>query len=340
MAKVQPLEQDIAPPEIDITSLTAEQQKHRGKNVGGSEIGCLFGCGYKSELELWLEKAGEIPSEKLEGEHIERGIFMEEGIARWCAYRTGWTLRKVHRYITHKTARGWGASLDYEIVNHPDGAGVLQVKSVSFFAGKRDWILETDAMEAPPHIELQLQHELGAVGRAWGAIGAEIGGSLKIITRQPNQRIQELIGEKVEKFWDSIERGIPPEPNPERDLTTMYRLFPECVPGKIIDRGGNEDFMSYVHDLEQARAYMKAGEALEEAAKCAILWNIKDAELVELGIIDGVPMMMTAKSGMRKGYVVEDTMTRTIRVKEKKPDKPKSKKESKDGPGTDQAAAE
>lgn len=314
----------IEPPRL--TSLSPEQEKERAVHIGGSEIACLFGCGYQTELELWLQKAEQLEKPELMGEHIEAGIFLEDGIARWAAYREGWKIRHVNRYIKHKTVAGWGSSLDYEIVGHPQGAAPLEIKNVNWFAGQKLWRLTLEDMEAPPHIELQLQHQIGATGRAWGAIAANVGGSLKTISREPNQRILDLMGEKIEKFWDSIQRGTPPEPNPDRDLETLLRLWPEAIVGKTVDLSQDPEFRTYVEALEQGKRWIKAGEAIVDAAKTSILWRIQDAEAALVGEMDGKPMVLAAPTRTRKGYVVQDTSYREIRLKELKEEKKPSRK--------------
>lgn len=299
----------------EVTSLSPEQAAARSRYVGGSEIASLFGCGYKTELELWLEKAGQLDPEPLTAEWIEAGTFMEPGIAAWVSHRTGYKLKKVTRYCTHPTVAGWGASLDYEIIDHPDGPGVAQIKRVNWFLGKKAWGLEPGEEEAPPHIELQLQHEMGAIGYEWGLIGADIGGTLRVIERPRDEGVQQAIADRVGAFWESIKAGTMPEPNPARDLATLKRLWPSAVVGKWAPF--TEDMAQMLHDLETGRAYARAGDTLAEAASTALLWRVRDAEGVQLP--DG--RVLTAKTTKRKGYVVQDTSFRQLSIAKAKPAK-------------------
>lgn len=309
-----------------VTSLSPEQAAARKRYVGGSEIASLFGCGYKTELELWLEKAGQLDPEPLTAEWIEGGTFMEPGIAAWVAHRTGYKLEKVTRHCAHPTVAGWGASLDYEIVGHADGPGVAQIKRVNWFLGKKAWVLEPGEEEAPPHIELQLQHEMGAIDYDWGLIGADIGGTLRVIERPRDPNVQLAIADRVGAFWDSIKAGTMPEPNPARDLATLKRLWPTATIGKWAPF--TDDLAQHLHDLETGRAYARAGETLAEAAATAILWRVRDAEGVQLP--DG--NILSAVVTKRKGYVVADTSYRQLKVA-----KPKAGKGSKDkGETTDE----
>lgn len=309
-----------------LNSLSAEQAAHRATHIGGSEIACLFGCGYQTELELWLTKAEQLEKPVLEGEHIEAGIFLEDGIARWAAWRHNWNIRRVNRYIEHRTVKGWGASLDYEIVGHEAGAAPLEIKNVNWFAAREGWELTVGEEEAPLHIELQLQHQIGATGRKWGAIAANANNKLMTLVREPHQRTIDAIGEKIEKFWDSIARGVAPEPNPARDLATLKRLYPEAVVGKTLDLAGDADFLKLVARLQQGRQMEKEGKALINEASCLIFARIGDAEAALIGDIDGVPRVLTAKTTFRKGYVVDDTTFRALRIVKAKEEKKPSRK--------------
>lgn len=316
---------DIIKPVSEVTSLTPEQHAARQKVIGGSEVATLFGLGYKTKLELWLEKAGEIEPEELSSEALERGVFMEPSIAAWAAHRTGYTLRKVSKHMVHPENSGWGGNLDYQVVDHPNGEAPCEIKSVNFFQGKRSWILNTDDMEAPPHIELQLHHQIGLTQANWGIIAADVGGELVIIERERSPHFLERIGEEIDEFWETIRKGEPPEPSLEKDLKTLQRLYPDHTPEKVAPL--DDDMRQYLHDLELGRQYKAAGEKLADAAKTGILWLAGDAELVDLGdwVGDGEERILSLATVHRKGFTVEPSSSRQVTIKKK----PKEKKDAK-----------
>ena len=71
------------------------------------------------------------------------------------------------------------------LVWHPSrGKGIIQVKNVAWDQSKA-W---TDD-RAPPHVEVQLQHEILAEQAAWGMIAVWIGGgTLRLYEREPSMR--------------------------------------------------------------------------------------------------------------------------------------------------------
>lgn len=317
---------------VGSTSLSAEQAEARGKFIGSSEVSCLFGVGRKSAFELWFEKTGRLQAEELDEEYIEAGIFLEKAIAKWAAHRNGWTVQKVRRHIAHKTVDGWGASLDYEIVGHEHGPAPLEVKNVAWFmatpgkGGAFNWLVDSEAMEAPPAVELQLQHQIGARGTTWGAIAANIGGNkLRCIARDRDATIQQQIADKIGWFWGLVKADTAPEPDLGRDLDTLRRLFPEASPGKVVDMTGDADVRQFVRDIKIGRQYATAGTDLAEAAMTALLWRIRDAEAVLLGDCfgDGKQWQVVAKTQKRKGYIVQDGFSRPVRIAEVKEEKEK-----------------
>lgn len=294
------------------TTLSPEQEAERKGHIGGSEIASLFGIGYQTALELFLEKTGQIAPEPLTAEWIEAGIFMEPATAAWVQHRTGYRLVNVTRYHKHPTVAGWGASLDYEIVDHPDGLGVAELKWVNWFQSRRTWQLDVDEEEAPPHIELQLQHQFGAATRAWGLIGANVSGSLKIIERAIDAPLQQAIADKVGWFMDLIRRGDPPEIDLARDLDTLKKLWPRAVVGKVIEAPPLAH--KWVMQLEAARVDKHGAEGREKEAQTALYAIVGDAEGMDLG--DG--RVLTAKTTERDGYIVAPTTFRSLRVTKKK----------------------
>jgi putative phage-type endonuclease len=311
-------DEDVIVPGSEVTTLTPEQYAERQKVIGGSEVASLFGLGYKTKLELWLEKAGEIEPEGPNNEAIERGVFMEDSIARWAAHRTGYKLQKVKDHLVHPQNSGWGANLDYRVLDDPRGSAPCEIKSVNYFAGKRAWVLARGEEEAPPHIELQLHHQMGAMQAPWGVIAADVGGQLIIVEREWDDHFQERIGEEIDEFWESIRKGEPPEPSLENDLNTLKRLYPEATPDKVytLDELG-QDMRQHLHDLELGKQYEKAGQQLKTAAQTAIWWIIGDAEMVDLGDWegDGKHKVLSAQTQHRSGHVVEPHSFRSLTMK-------------------------
>ena len=215
----------------------------REANIGGSEIAALFYrwlcpdgtevirhlyeeppegaivieclCSHTTGYRLWQQKAGRLQPAMLDGvERVDAGKFLEPALAEWAKSKWhGWPLRKVHRYIAHDQVDGWGASLDYEI--HGDGmTGVpIEFKNVDYLIFRDQWLAEGDEILMPPiHINLQLQHQMGAIGKDHGWIVTCVGGNTllrgKIMRHEPSQA---RIAQAVISFWNGVKAGIKPE---------------------------------------------------------------------------------------------------------------------------------
>lgn len=233
----------------------------RSKHVGGSEIASLFyawlmpdgseriqhifeaapagatclGClsDYKSGYRLFMEKAGRVESDFVEHERVQAGKHMEPAIAAWAQEKwPDWKLRKVRRYIQHDTVKGWGASLDYEVVepNKPP----VELKNVDWLVFKQQWSGEGEVIFMPPlHINLQLQTQLGVQSAAeYGWVVASVGGNqLKRGRFQRHAATQDKIAEAVSAFWWHLAKGKDPDPQ-FADLDTVRALYAQNLHGE------------------------------------------------------------------------------------------------------------
>jgi predicted phage-related endonuclease len=222
---------------IALTS-EAEWLAVRESYVGGSEVACLFyqylhegaiytrhlyeagpegsqplGClsPYKTGFRLWSEKAGAVMPDDLSGnERIQAGKHLEPALAAWAAEKFDLRLRKVRRYHKHDSVEGWGASLDYEV--HTTGMPPVEFKNVDWSVFQADWSADGETILAPPmHINLQLQHQIGACGADHGYVIACIGGNeLKVGKIARHEPTQTKIAQAITAFWEGVKAGIPP----------------------------------------------------------------------------------------------------------------------------------
>ena len=129
----------------------------RLRDVTSTEVSALFGLNpYITEFELWHQKKNqEIVNFEI-GERGKWGKRLEGIIAAGIAEDEGWRIRRMDEYIRQEE-KFMGASFDFEIL---DDEGILEVKNVDSFIFKDGWIVDGDNLEAPPHIELQVQSQL------------------------------------------------------------------------------------------------------------------------------------------------------------------------------------
>jgi predicted phage-related endonuclease len=244
----------------------------RQKNVGGSEVGALFGCAPDYSLShyaLWMVKSGRVPAPEVNTQRAKWGLRLEDAIANARAEEVGWGIRK-GGYITDDTTPGLGCTLDYIIDSDPDedGPGCMEVKNVDWMIHRRSWINE----EPPLHIILQHQHQLAATGYAWGEITALVGGNdLKPYRYKANPKVIKGIRQKVTEFWESIAAGESPDPDgSDGSFHALRHLYPEIL-DEAIDLSSDNELPVLCADALRLQAERLAADKEEKAIKARIM---------------------------------------------------------------------
>lgn len=250
----------------------------RVKHVGGSEIGALFDKSpWMTRFTLWHEKAGKIGSRDFGNDRTEWGKRLEPAIAQGVTDQMRWDLLNSREYYTNDLVPGMGCTLDYIVVDHIDGPGIVEIK---FVAAYSTWATDWTDKRAPTHIELQLQHQLACTGWGWGAIVVFIGqtATMHIYERVANGKVIGEIKRRVGDFWQSIADGKAPDPvGTAEEWAALRELYPEIERDKVIRI---ED--SRISDVAQMFAYgasqRKSGAEIEAAAKVKLLAVLGDAD--------------------------------------------------------------
>lgn len=309
-----------------------QDEKHwlelRTKDITSTEIGALFGIDSASyiptEFELWHRKKNNFAVDFDPNERVLWGTRLQDAIADGVAEDNGWHVRKMTEYIRDPELR-IGASFDFSIESpviadipelepgqtamlKPEdvGRGLLEIKNVDSLVHRQKWIVnDDDTMEAPLHIELQVQHQLLVSRRAFAYIAALVGGNKVIlIKREPDLAVHAAIKEKVKAFWKSIDDDIAPTPDFKRDADFISKLYGYAEVGKVIDASNDTDIEGAVRQYREVSNSIKDLEETKEGIKAQILMMIGDAEKatgngwsVSAGMIAGGPV-----SYIRKPY--------------------------------------
>ena len=106
----------------------------RKLGLGSSDAAVAVGLSpYKCPLSLWLEKTGrKEPEDISHKEAVLWGIELEPVLAQVYAKRTGYRVRRVNAVLQHPEHLFMLANLDREVVGHPDGPGILEIKTASY----------------------------------------------------------------------------------------------------------------------------------------------------------------------------------------------------------------
>jgi putative phage-type endonuclease len=267
----------------EILPSSPEQAWHelRAKHIGGSEVAALFGeHPHLTKFELWHRKAGHLLNPDLsDNERVFWGQTLEPAIAMGVSKLHGWNIRKVRRYLTHPTIDGFGGSLDYEVVAHDRGAGVLEIKTA-------DWLIVRDWQDGEPPLsyELQVQAYLAITGRSWGAMAVLVGGNdLRLFLYERRPKTIALIESAVAEFWQSIRDGKEPKPDFSADGDIIAKLYGAAIEGKSVDLSGDNRLPELIADYRRGAAMEKDGGTIKDAAKAEILTKIADAAIVTCG---------------------------------------------------------
>ena len=253
----------------------------RRQDVTSTEVSALFGASpYKTPFGLWQSKRPTYVEEPfVETNRIKWGTRLQDAIALGVAEDQGWNVRRRGVYSRIPELR-LGASFDFEILTHPDGPGILEIKNVDYLQFRDKWTDNDGVLEAPSHIELQLQAQLLVSGRSWGAIVALVAGNEpRIAIRKASAEVHTEIERAVVAFWESQRLELAPAPDFAADGKYLRQLYAHATPGKAIVNDSQEvdDLVAHYRHLTNE---IKGLEELKEATRNQILASIGDAEKV------------------------------------------------------------
>lgn len=262
----------------------AEWLAMRRQDVTSTETAALFGLSpYTTEFEVWHQKKSGEKVAFHETERMTWGKRLEPTIAQGVAEDQGWVVEPFKTYVRDDEAR-MGSSFDFRIIDAKNGDGILEIKNVDRIAFAKGWIEhESGEIEAPEHIEMQVQHQMEVSGLSWAVIAALVGGNeLKLAHRKRDRAVGKAIRQRIAAFWESIDANDPPRPDYERDYDRIVRSGLDEVTGLAVD--ADEDIESMLRDLVAAQKARKEAEAAERAAKAMILERVGSASKVRSSI--------------------------------------------------------
>jgi putative phage-type endonuclease len=308
----------------------AEWLAMRDKDLTSTEAAALFGCSpYATTYELYHRKTGQLVVDFESNDRVVWGNRLESAIAFGIAEDHGLIVEPFKVYARIPELR-MGSSFDFKIVGLVDGftgdetyrdlfrengPGIMEVKNVDGLQFKRGWIADGEIMEAPPHIELQVQHQQEVADMEWTVIAPLVGGNTPMpFVRMRDRQIGEAIREKVAEFWKMVDTGKAPDPDFNVDGSTIAALLANDN-GETIDMSDNNRLAEVVAEHAKASADFKDAETRKDAAKAEILIIIGENKTVigtgfkiSAGSVKESPgtlvepHMIGTRIGGRKGY--------------------------------------
>jgi predicted phage-related endonuclease len=277
-------------------SSEAEWLEMRKKDVTSTECSALFGCSpYSTTYQLYHEKIGQLAIAFEVNERMVWGNRLESAIAHGIAEDFGLLIEPMKVYARIPDLR-MGSSFDFKIIGLDDnytgtdetyrdafrenGPGIMEVKNVDGLQFKRAWIADDHIMEAPPHIELQVQHQQETADMEWTLIAPLVGGNAPMpFMRQRDRAIGRAIIDKVGEFWHMVDTGKAPAPDFTQDGDTISRLLYQDN-GEVVDMADNARLKELIALHEAAGKEYKAADDKKSALKAEILTVIGHAAKV------------------------------------------------------------
>lgn len=314
---------------IAATNIDTDEAKWlecRTSDITSTESSALFNCSpYMTKFELYHTKKMNLDSTFKATERTEAGKILEPAIAQIIAKQNNWVIEPLKDYLRLPGER-IGSSFDYVILNHPDGPAHLEIKNVDYFIFKDQWSVEDGEIEAPPHIEFQVQHQMMVTGFKHSYIGVFVGGNTaKIIYRERDDRVIGMIRSEIAKFWHDYENNIEPPVIMPDDADAVIRLNSYAQPNKLVDMTSDDELHTLLTQYKDAANRASVAEDEKKIAKAEIMKHIGDAEKViangfsiSAGMVSPTPAtlitpeMIGTEIGSRSGF-------RNLRITAKKP---------------------
>jgi predicted phage-related endonuclease len=248
----------------------------RTKFLGASEVSALFGVGFITYYQMWMEKTGAIEPENLDTVMtVICGEELEAGVANVIRRVKDYTLRKTQRFLIHgdETTR-LSCSLDYELLTEDAGWVPAELKVIDWMSLSDQWEETEDAGVYDPPIKysLQLQEQLLITGKPYGYLFAMVGNKQLIeVKMDAEPTIQAMIMERSKEFWASADAGIAPSPDIDKDLAIMLKTMTNVDEGRELHFHGDDWWESRFLAYKQAANREKGAKEIKDTIRAEVL---------------------------------------------------------------------
>ena len=281
----------------------------RRKTIGASAVPNILGVGYRSPLQEYLLRRGELEWGD-ETEAMTIGKVIEPSIAKLYEMRTKREMFNPGDFAIFKNEAypGMHATPDWFADFATDKPGVVELKNMNAMLRK-----EYEA-EMPLRFLAQLQAQMACCGDLRrGSVAILFGNEhLHYMDYERDEEITEWIKKEVAEFLDRVERGIPP-PAQGVDNAMLAKVFKRHTAGKIISLPPG--LRGSLDRRKELKAVAKDAKAKIDEIEASIKQAMGDAE--QGNFLDG--SKVTWRTSERTGYIVEPGTTRRLGVTVKSP---------------------
>lgn len=291
----------------------------RKNDVTASQAAALLGMHtYTTAYQLWADKTGRTSEDGDENGAMKRGRLLEPVVIELLREeREDWIIQYPlgNTYYRDPAIR-IGATPD-AIVTIPDqgGFGIVQCKTTSDFAWRKNWIDEdTHEVVIPIWIAIQAIVEADLTGANWAAVAVLTVGhgiDLNVIDIPIHHGVRQKLYTAVAEFWRIVDAGGHPPIDWMRDARTVLDVWRDTN-GTMADLSEVEGFDDIVADYRAAKDDEKAAKERAEALRPQIISALGNADGGET-----LRWSVSAKTQHRKAYTVKESSSRVLRVKQK-----------------------
>lgn len=243
----------------------ADWLEYRRQGIGGSDTSVICGINrYKSPVELWMEKTGQLPPQEA-GEAAYWGTVLESVVRSEFSKRTGIAVNPVCQILQSVENPFMLANLD-GICEHPDyGACVFEAKTASAFKSG-EW---EDTI--PDEYQLQIQHYMAVTGYSAAYIAVLIGGNTfryRLVER--DEELIDMLVPLEADFWNHVQANTsPPLDGSDASAKFLSERFPHSMPkSRIVLPDAAFDLLArYDAACEQVEVFTEQKQEAENLLK-------------------------------------------------------------------------
>lgn len=225
----------------------------RRAGVGGSDAAAIMGVSpFKSELALYVEKIAAGPPDDESSEVADWGRVFEPLILREYSRRAARRVVKGGHLLRSKRVPHHLVTLDgVQLTRPPEwarGPGVAEVKTTGYGQRYDD--------DLPVEVQVQIQWELFVSQAAWATCIWLPFPERRMawIDVAPHPAFQEVLAERVDRFWGRVQALLPPDPDgSESSELALRALYPE----------DNDEVIRILHATRIADEYERNKAAIE-----------------------------------------------------------------------------
>ncbi|OKP81601.1 endonuclease [Paenibacillus sp. P3E] len=244
----------------------------RKRGIGGSDVAAICGLSrYKSALEVYLDKLGEIPPIP-DNPKMKAGRILEPVVADWFAEETGIRVQKQNYIFQHKDYPFMLANIDRWVPGENAG---LEIKNTAEYSRNNWFDGQTEII--PTEYQLQANHYMAVTGADKWYVAVLIGGwdfQWRVIERDDNL-IRNLITIE-ENFWTQhVVAGVLPEVKAQ-DTDLMNYMYHSSAPTSI---NISEAYYDLIKRLLDTKQVLKQAEEAHEDVKNKVKQLMGENEL-------------------------------------------------------------